>query len=136
VKAALDAAEAVTRRPRGRPRKARPNRWIDGSPERSRSERDRGSQSREPAGSRRGCPSRGSDQRSLQQICDDALKRIKTREGLPDVPALVERLDAAYEMAMVTRQPNAAVNAIMAQGRLLGLIIDRQISKNGLKHEK
>ncbi len=61
----------------------------------------------------------------VDQIVTTALSRTGSRDGLPTVPDLVEKLEKAYALAMATSQPVAAVSATMATGRLLGLVIDR-----------
>jgi hypothetical protein len=61
----------------------------------------------------------------VDQIVTTALSRTGSRDVLPTVPDLVEKLEKAYALAMATSQPVAAVSATMAIGRLLGLVIDR-----------
>jgi hypothetical protein len=61
----------------------------------------------------------------VQAICTDALQHVKNRNGLPDTQALIERLDATYQLAMVCKQPSAAVAAILAEAKILGLLVDR-----------
>jgi hypothetical protein len=61
----------------------------------------------------------------VDQIVTTTLSRTGSRDGLPTVPDLVEKLEKAYALAMATSQPVAAVSATMAIGRLLGLVIDR-----------
>jgi hypothetical protein len=62
------------------------------------------------------------------------LQRPSRREGLPDLPDLPElitKLDAAYELAMVTKQPGFACKCIELQGRLLGLMVERSAVVHG-----
>jgi hypothetical protein len=57
----------------------------------------------------------------VQSICNAALGLAKGR----DLETLLAKLDVAYDLAMTCRQPGAAVNAVLAQGRLMGLLVDR-----------
>jgi hypothetical protein len=54
----------------------------------------------------------------VDQIVTTALSCTGSRDVLPTVPDLVEKLEKAYALAMATSQPVAAVSATMAIGRL------------------
>jgi len=64
----------------------------------------------------------------VQKILDEALSRPRSRETLPDLHNLIEKLESAYDLAMATNQAKAATDAVMAMGRLLGLVIDKSQS--------
>jgi hypothetical protein len=61
----------------------------------------------------------------VQSIISAALDRPRSRELLPDLHSLLEKLESAYDLAMATNQANSAIAATMAMGRLLGLVIDK-----------
>ena len=61
----------------------------------------------------------------VEKIVSGALVRSRGREALPNVPELIQQLEEARLLAMASGQAKAAVDAVMAQGRLLGLVIDR-----------
>jgi hypothetical protein len=63
----------------------------------------------------------------VQGIVDTALGRSRAHQALPDLPELLERLEEARRLAMACSQPTAAVAAVMAEARLLGLVIDKQM---------
>jgi hypothetical protein len=61
----------------------------------------------------------------VQKIISNALDRPRTREMLPDLHSLIEKLESAYDLAMASGQAKSAVDATMAMGRLLGLVVDK-----------
>src|SRR5215813_6156435 len=61
----------------------------------------------------------------VEKIVSGALVRSRGCEALPDVPELIQQLEEARLLAMASGQAKAAVDAVMAQGRLLGLVVDR-----------
>jgi hypothetical protein len=67
----------------------------------------------------------------VESIVNDALKRPRVGDALPDLPALVERLERAYDLAMVTNQPGMAIKAIEVEARLLGYMIERSAVMHG-----
>src|SRR5262245_28016778 len=50
----------------------------------------------------------------VQKILDEALSRPRSRETLPDLHNLIEKLESAYNLAMATCQPKAATDTVMA----------------------
>src|SRR6266850_3491003 len=64
----------------------------------------------------------------VQSIISTALDHPRARDTLPDMHDLVERLWSAYDLAMATNQAKSAVDAVMAVGKLTGLLIDRSQS--------
>jgi DnaJ-domain-containing protein 1 len=64
-------------------------------------------------------------QARVQSIIATALDRPRLQDTLPGLHDLIQRLEAAYDLAMAATQPKAAIDATMAMGRLLGLVIDR-----------
>jgi hypothetical protein len=62
----------------------------------------------------------------VQGIVDTALARA--RRPLPDLAELIQQLEEARQLAMACfpPQPNAAINATMAQAKLLGFVVDKQ----------
>jgi hypothetical protein len=71
----------------------------------------------------------------VQGIVDGALARSRGREALPDLPELLERLEEARSLAMAAAQPQAAVAAVLAEARLLGLLVDRSVVAVGAPGE-
>jgi hypothetical protein len=71
----------------------------------------------------------------VQSIVDDTLARSRGRQALPDLSELLERLEEARALAMATSQPTAAVAAIMAEARLLGLEVNRSMVAVGSPEE-
>src|SRR5215813_12410007 len=67
----------------------------------------------------------------VQIILDEALSRPRSRETLPDLHSLIEKLESAYALAMTTSQPKPAIDAVLAMGRLLGLLVDRSATVIG-----
>lgn len=63
--------------------------------------------------------------RQVEALVGDALKRPRTPDTLPDLPALIEKLERIYDLALLIRMPTAAIKAIELEGRLLGLLIER-----------
>jgi DnaJ-domain-containing protein 1 len=61
----------------------------------------------------------------VQQTISNALDHPRARDTLPDMHDLIERLWSAYDLAMATNQATSAINAVMAVGKLTGLLIDR-----------
>jgi hypothetical protein len=61
----------------------------------------------------------------VQAIVDTALARSRDRKGMPDVAELIDRLEDARALAMACAQPKAAVDAVMAEAKLLGYVVDR-----------
>ena len=57
----------------------------------------------------------------VQNICNKALGLSKTR----DLETLLTKLDVIFDLAMTCRQPGAEVNAVLAQGKLMGMLVDR-----------
>ncbi len=70
----------------------------------------------------------------VQKIISTALDR--PRKTLPGLHDLIERLEAAYDLAMATNQAKSAIDATMATGRLLGLVIDKSAVAIGDLREK
>jgi hypothetical protein len=68
---------------------------------------------------------RSASRAQVEQIVNGALVRSRGREALPNVAELIQQLEEARHLAMATSQPKAAIDATMAMGRLLGLVIDR-----------
>jgi hypothetical protein len=64
----------------------------------------------------------------VQQIISTALAQPRARDTLPDMHDLIERLWSAYDLAMASGQAKSAVDAVMAVGKLTGLLIDRSQS--------
>jgi hypothetical protein len=62
----------------------------------------------------------------VQGIIDQSLKRSRGALALPDIEELVARLEEARALAMATSQPGHAVAAVMAQAKLLGLVVEMQ----------
>jgi hypothetical protein len=64
----------------------------------------------------------------VQAIIDGALIGTDVIIGLPEnLQKVVNKLEAAYRLAMQTEQPGHTVQAAMSQAKLLGLIIDQQM---------
>jgi len=63
----------------------------------------------------------------VQRIVSDALDRSRARETLPDVAEVIARLEDARMAALACYPPqaNAAVNAAMAQAKVLGYVVDK-----------
>src|SRR5258708_7843579 len=61
----------------------------------------------------------------VEKIVKGALGRPRTRDTMPDLHELIERLWSAYDLAMASGQAKSAVDAVMAVGKLTGLLIDR-----------
>src|SRR5262245_29715249 len=64
----------------------------------------------------------------VQKIIDESLSRPRSRDTLPGLHDLIEKLESAYDLAMATNQAKAASDTVMAMGRLLGLVIDKSQS--------
>jgi hypothetical protein len=67
----------------------------------------------------------------VEAIVSDALRRPTRRDGLPDLPELIAKCDAAYELSMVARLPGYAIRAVELQAQLLGMLVDRQAIVHG-----
>src|SRR5258708_5294666 len=61
----------------------------------------------------------------VQKIISSALDRPRMRDTLPDLHNLIEKLESAFDLAMASGQAKSAVDATMAMGRLLGLVVDK-----------